>query len=145
MSLSLGFGVSAFAGENWIGTWKLDPAKSKLGTNVVRVETLKFEVTPSGIKLTSEGIDPDGRAVKGGYARSSTARTCPGPATRWPTRPAPKKVDDNTYENIWKHGRQGHRHRDGRRLDGRQDPDGHPERHGPEGAAVSSVAVYDKQ
>ena len=32
LSLSLGFGITAFAGENWIGTWKVNAAKSTPGT-----------------------------------------------------------------------------------------------------------------
>jgi hypothetical protein len=37
---TLAMGTAAFAGENWVGTWKLDPAKSKLGTNAIRAQTL---------------------------------------------------------------------------------------------------------
>ena len=36
-------GSMAVAGENWIGTWKLNAAKSK-ATNAISAQTLKFEV-----------------------------------------------------------------------------------------------------
>ena len=52
-------GRPADAGENWLGTWKLNPEKSKLGTGAARAQTLKFESTPAGIKLTSEGTDAE--------------------------------------------------------------------------------------
>ena len=39
---------AAFAAENWVGTWKLDAAKSKAGAApTVRAQTLKFESTAS--------------------------------------------------------------------------------------------------
>ena len=41
-----------------VGTWKLNVEKSKLGSGAVRAQTLKFESTPAGIKLTSDGTDP---------------------------------------------------------------------------------------
>ena len=86
LSLSLGLGVTAFAGENWIGTWKVNAAKSTPGTGAVRVETLKFEATPAGIKLTSEGTDAQGKPVQASYTSKFDGKRLPGPATRWPTR-----------------------------------------------------------
>ena len=58
---------AAFAAENWVGSWKLNAAKSKLGDTAIRVQTLKFEKTAAGIKLTSEGTDAQGKPVQAGY------------------------------------------------------------------------------
>ena len=62
------WGQPAVAGENWVGTWKLNAAKSKFSSAAVtRAQTLKFEATPAGIKLTSEGTDPQGKPMQGEY------------------------------------------------------------------------------
>ncbi len=46
----------ALAGENWLGNWKLDVAKSKYKPGPgPKSLTLKFEATADGIKLTSDG------------------------------------------------------------------------------------------
>lgn len=41
----------ALAGDTWVGNWKLNEAKSKVGSNVIRAQTLKFEATADGVKL----------------------------------------------------------------------------------------------
>ena len=58
----------AVASENWVGSWKLNAAKSTFASAaVVRAQTLKFEATPAGIKLTSEGTDAQGKPMQGEY------------------------------------------------------------------------------
>src|ERR1700693_438030 len=58
----------ALAGENWLGTWKLNAAKSKFSPGPgPKNEMLKFEATPAGIKLTHDGVDAEGKAMHGGY------------------------------------------------------------------------------
>ena len=60
------WGQPAFANENWVGTWKLNAAQSNFGSAaVIRAQTLKFEATPAGIKLTSEETDPQGKPMQG--------------------------------------------------------------------------------
>jgi len=62
------YGQPAFASENWVGSWKLKAAKSSFGSEaVIRSQTLKFETTPAGIKLTSEGTDAQGKPMQGQY------------------------------------------------------------------------------
>jgi hypothetical protein len=62
------YGQPAFASENWVGSWKLNAAKSNFGwAAVTRTQTLKFEATPAGIKLTSEGTDAQGKPMQGEY------------------------------------------------------------------------------
>jgi hypothetical protein len=136
----------AFAGENWVGSWKLNTAKSQFGsTAVVRAQTLKFETTPAGIKLTSEGTDPDGKPMLGGYVSKFDGQDVP-----WAGNPAadvacPKKLDDDSYENVWKKGGKAvvtakvAVSKDGKTLTVSQAGTD------PKGAAISSVAVYDRQ
>jgi hypothetical protein len=137
--------AAAFAGENWVGTWKLNPAKSQLGSNAVRAQTLSFESTPAGIKLTSEGTDAEGKPMKGGYTSKFDGKDVPWAGNPMADMACPKKIDDNTYENVWKKGGKAtvsakvSVSADGKTLTVTQTGTD------PQGKAVSSVAVYDKQ
>jgi hypothetical protein len=136
----------AYAGENWVGSWKLNAAKSKLSTEALgRAETLTFEATPAGIKLTSEGKDAQGKPMHGEYTSSFD-----GKEVAWTGNPSadvasPKRIDDNSYENVWKlSGKKTMTSKvvvseDKKTLTVTQTPAG------AQGAAVPSVAVYDRQ
>jgi len=142
---ALALGTAAFAGENWVGTWKLNAAKSKLGAVAVRAQTLTFEATPAGIKLTSDGTDAQGKAMKGGYTSKFDGKDVPWAGNPMADTACPKKVDDNTYENVWKMGGKAtvsatvSVSKDGKTLTVTQTGKD------PSGAEVSSVAVYDRQ
>lgn len=134
------------ASENWVGSWKLNAAKSAFTSDaVVRAQTLKFEATPAGIKLTSEGTDPQGKPMQGQYTSKFD-----GKDVAWTGNPSadmacPKRIDDNTYENIWKNGGKPTMtakvvvSNDNKTLTVTQTPTG------AHGEAKSSVAVYDRQ
>jgi hypothetical protein len=98
-------GQSAFASENWVGSWKLNAAKSHFGSEaVVRAQTLKFEATPAGIKLTSAGTDAQGKPMQGQYTSKFD-----GKDVAWTGNPSadmacPTRIDDNSYDNVWKNG-----------------------------------------
>ena len=137
--------TAAYAGDNWVGTWKLNPAKSELGTGAIRAQTLTFESTPDGIKLTSEGTDGEGKPMKGGYTSKFDGKDVPWAGNPMADTASPKKVDDNTYENVWKKGGKAtvtakvSVSADGKTLTVTQDGTD------PQGGKVHSVAVYDKQ
>jgi len=135
----------AVAGENWIGTWKLNAAKSQPGANALRAETLKFEATPAGIKLSLEGADPQGKPVQAGYTSKFDGTPVPWTGNPMADTAAPKKIDDNSYENTSKLGGKGSVtakvvvSKDGKTLTVTQDGTG------PNGEKIHSVGVYDKQ
>jgi len=137
---------AAFASENWVGSWKLNAAKSKFSSEAVaRAQTLKFETTPAGIKLTSEGTDAQGKSMHGEYTSNFD-----GKDVAWTGNPSadtacPKRIDDSSYENVWK---LSGKHtmtssvvvsKDNKTLTVTQKPNG------AHGEAASSVAVYDRQ
>ena len=142
---ALALGTAAFAGENWVGTWKLNAAKSKVGTIAVRAQTLTFEATPAGIKLTSDGTDAQGKPMHGGYTSKFDGKDVPWAGNPMADTACPKRVDDNTYENVWKQGGKTtvsatvSVSKDGKTLTVTQTGKD------PSGAAVNSVAVYDRQ
>jgi hypothetical protein len=138
---------AAFASpNNWVGSWKLNAAKSKFSSEAVsRAETLKFESTSAGIKLTSDGTDGQGKAMHGEYTSNFD-----GKDVAWTGNPTadvacPKRIDDSSYENVWKlAGKQTMKSvvvvsNDNKTLTVTQTPSG------AQGEAKSSVAVYDRQ
>jgi hypothetical protein len=135
---------TAFAGENWVGSWKLNAAKSE-GSGGIRATTLTFESTPDGIKLMSEGTDPEGKPTKGSYTSKFDGKDVAWAGNPLADTAAPKRVDDNTYENVWKKGGKVTMtakvsvSKDGKVLTVTQDG------MDPKGAKVHTVSVYDRQ
>src|SRR5215831_15684933 len=66
---------AATAKDNWIGTWKLDPAASKFSPGPpMKSLTITFKATPAGTKLMTHLVHADGKEMHGEYTSSSTAR-----------------------------------------------------------------------
>jgi hypothetical protein len=104
-SVMLLSGSMALAADNWIGTWKLNVAKSKFTPGPgPKSQTLKFEATPAGIKLSSEGVNAEGVAAKGWYTSKFDGKDVPWTGNPDADMAAPMKVDDNNYTNTWKKG-----------------------------------------
>jgi hypothetical protein len=136
--------TAASAGENWVGSWKLNESKSKLGTGV-RATSLKFEATPEGIMLTSDGTDAQGKPTHGSFTSKFDGADVAYTGNPMADTASPKRIDDNNYENTWKKGGKAtvtakvSVSADGKTLTVMQtgkDPEGKP---------VSMTAVYDRQ
>ena len=138
-------GTAAIAGENWVGTWKVNAAKSKVSTGGLFAQTLKFEATPAGIKLTSDGTDAQGKPVHGGYTSKFDGKDVPWDGNPMADTACPKRIDDNSYENVWKKGGKAtvtatvSVSKDGKTLTVTQSGTD------VQGAPFKSVAVYDRQ
>lgn len=95
----------AQAGDNWIGTWKMDAAKSTFSPGPgPKSQTLKFEATKDGIQLTTDGVAADGTATHGGYTSKFDGKDVPWAGNPEADVASPKKTGDNSYENVWKKG-----------------------------------------
>lgn len=95
----------ALAGDNWLGTWKLDVAKSKASPGPgPKSLMLKFDATPAGIKLTTDSVSAEGKAIHGGYVSKFDGKDVPWEGNPEADMASPKKIDDNSYENTWKKG-----------------------------------------
>lgn len=133
----------AIASENWVGSWKLNAAKSTFASDaVLRAQTLKFEATPAGIKLTSDGTDPQGKPMQGQYTSKFDGKDVVWTGNPSADMASPKRIDANSYENVWKSGGKPTMtakvvvSNDNKTLTVTQTP---------HGATQSSVAVYDRQ
>jgi hypothetical protein len=95
----------ALAGDNWLGTWKQDVAKSKYSPGPApKSLTLKFEKTEGGIKLTSDGVDDEGKATHAEYVSKFDGMDVPWAGNPDADTASAKKIDDNSYGNVWKKG-----------------------------------------
>ena len=56
--------VAFAANDNLMGTWKLNEAKSKLGTGGPKNDTVTYEAAGDDIKVTIEGMQGDGTKTK---------------------------------------------------------------------------------
>ncbi len=93
----------ALAAENWLGTWKLNLAKSKYSPGPApKSLTLKFEATADGIKHTSDGVNSEGNPTHGEYVSKYDGADVPYTGNPDADTASAKKIDDNSYENIWK-------------------------------------------
>ncbi len=134
------------AADNWLGTWKLDAAKSKYSPGPgFKSLMLKFEATPAGIKLTTDGVRADGKAIHGGYESKFDGKDVPWEGNPNADTAAPKKIDDNGYENTWKKAGKVTVvakvvvSKDGKTLTGNQTGTD------ANGQAVNNTEVYDRQ
>ncbi len=97
----------ALAGDNWIGGWKLNAAKSTYSPGPApKSLTLKFEATPAGTKLTSDGVNAEGKPTHGSYTSKFDGKDVPWEGNPDADMASPKKVDDHSYVNTWKKGGQ---------------------------------------
>ena len=55
---------ACFAQDPQLGTWKLNAAQSKIANGVVRNNTVVYEAAGEQIKVTSDGLNPDGTAAR---------------------------------------------------------------------------------
>jgi hypothetical protein len=94
---------SALAAENWLGTWKLDTAKSKVEPGPgPKSLTLKFEATKNGIEFTGDGVDAEGKPTHTEFVSKFDGQEVPYKGNPDADTASPKKIDDNSYENVWK-------------------------------------------
>ncbi len=95
----------ALAADNWLGTWKLDVAKSKYSPGPApKSLTLKFEATPGGIKFTGDGVSADGKPGHSMFLSKFDGKDVPYEGNPDADMASPMKIDDNSYSNTWKKG-----------------------------------------
>jgi hypothetical protein len=93
----------AVAAEAWLGTWKLNVAKSKYSPGPApKSLTLNFEATADGIKHYSDGVNSEGNPTHAEYVSKFDGTEVPYTGNPDADTASAKKIDDNSYENVWK-------------------------------------------
>src|SRR5262249_12354481 len=143
--LCLAAAVICFAADNFMGTWKLNEAKSKLAPGAGKNTTVVYEAAGESIKVTIDGVDKDGKATHNEWTGKYDGKDYPVTGSATEDSRAVKKVDDHTLEGtIKKDGKVTITAKIAVSADGKTrtvtlhttDADG---------KKVTSVSVYDKQ
>ena len=96
--------VTAYAQDSWVGTWRLNVAKSKYDpANLApRSQTIKQEgLAGGGMKATVDGVDAQGKPI-----HTEQATMFDGKPSEIKGAPAPntmrvyKRIDNRTYEYV---------------------------------------------
>lgn len=102
----------AFAADMFTGTWKLNIAKSTYGSGSAPKEPTisKYQATPDGMKLVSEGVSSRGKTAHSEYVFKFDGKDYPGTQTldgqanenAADQTISAKKIDDHTIEFTFK-------------------------------------------
>ncbi len=105
VGLALLFVVSgtANAADNWLGTWKLNVAKSKYSPGPApKSFTAKIEAWEGGIKVTTDGVGADDKPTHIEFAAKYDGKDYPYKGNPNIDTVALKRIDDDSYEGITK-------------------------------------------
>ena len=134
-----------FAADGFMGTWKLNEAKSKLAPGTAKNNTVVYEAAGDDVKVTVDGTDADGKPTHSEWTGKFDGKDYPVTGDATSDARSYKKVDDHTLTFAGKKG-------DKVTISGRIliSADGKTRTvtvsgTDPKGNKVSSTAVYDKQ
>jgi hypothetical protein len=96
-------GVAADANPSvWMGTWKLDEARSQLGAGATKNHTVIYTAAGDDLKVTVDGIDSAGKPVHHEWTGKVDGKDYPVPGDPSSGTRAYKKIDDRTLEFVGK-------------------------------------------
>jgi hypothetical protein len=97
--------LTAQAGDRAIGTWKLNLTKSKYTPGPLpKSLTLTYEVAGKGVRVTTQGVDADGKPTHTDYTANYDGKNYPVSGSADYDTVVLKKVDASTVEATRKHG-----------------------------------------
>jgi hypothetical protein len=147
LTLALGFaGVAAsYAADAFMGTWKLNEAKSTIGTGAPKNTTVTYEAVGDNIKVTIDGTDTNGKPTHNEWTGKFDGEDYPVTGDPNSDTRSLKKINDHTLMFTVKKG--GKVTTTGRVV---LSPDGKSRTvtvsgTDSKGNKVSSTTVYDKQ
>lgn len=147
LTLALCFvGVAlCIAADGFMGTWKLNEAKSKIGTGAPKNSTVVYEAAGENVKVTIDGTDGEGKPLHSEWTGKFDGNDYPVTGDPGVDMRSVKKVNDHTLTATQK--------KDGKVTTTARivlSPDGQTRRvtasgKDAKGNKTSSTAVYDKQ
>ena len=101
--LTLVLGATASAADNWVGTWKLNVAKSTYSPGPApQGNTAKLEAWDGGLKATADGVAADGKPTHTEFAAKFDGKDYPFAGSPNGDTISLKRIDDYTYEAVLK-------------------------------------------
>ena len=99
----LGFAATLVAADPTVGTWKLNPAKSKYSPGPApKSATITYEETADGIKRMGESVDADGNKTTFEYTAKYDGKDYPVTGSDTIDMIALKRINDRTTEATLK-------------------------------------------
>jgi hypothetical protein len=99
----LALGMSVWAADPAIGTWKLDAAKSKYTPGPApKSATITYEETADGIKRTGESVDAEGKTGSFSYTAKYDGKEYPVTGSDLYDMISIKRINEHTYEATLK-------------------------------------------
>ena len=94
---------SALAEDRWLGTWRLDVAKSTYSPGAPpKNTTIKLEPVEGGIKYTSDGVDAVGNRIHTEYVARFDGADYPFKGNAAVDTISIRRIDDSSYETTLK-------------------------------------------
>ncbi|MEN3370527.1 MAG: hypothetical protein V7609_2670 [Verrucomicrobiota bacterium] len=81
-----------------MGTWKLNEAKSKLGTGAPKNNTVVYAAAGDSIKVTVDGTDADGKSAHSEWTGKFDGKDYPVTGDATANMRSYKQIDDRTLE-----------------------------------------------
>jgi hypothetical protein len=102
-AMVLALACPVFAADNWLGTWKLNAAKTKYSPGPApKSQLLKQEAWEGGVKLTTETVDSAGKTARAEYVAKYDGKDYPWKGNADADMISLKRIDDNSYDAVWK-------------------------------------------
>ena len=104
LALCIAGAAVCFAADAFMGTWKLNEAKSKIGAGSPKNTTVVYEVAGDSVKVTTDGTDGDGKPSHGVWTGKFDGKDYPVTGDPSTDTRSYKKVDDHILTFINKKG-----------------------------------------
>ena len=99
------FAVAAcFAADAFLGTWKMNEAKSKLSAGAPKNSTVVYEAAGESVKITIDGTDADGKPTHNEWTGKFDGKDYPVTGDSNSDARSLKKVNDHTITFAVKKG-----------------------------------------
>jgi hypothetical protein len=93
-----------FAADGFLGTWKLNEAKSKLSPATPKNSTVLYEAAGDNVKVTIEGTDSDGKPTHNEWTGKFDGKDYPVTGDPSSDSRSLKKINDHTLTFAVKKG-----------------------------------------
>jgi hypothetical protein len=141
----VGTAVSYGAADAFMGTWKLNEAKSKLGAGAAKNTTVVYEASGESVKVTVDGVDAEGKPTHNEWTGAFDGKEYAVTGDPTSDMRSYKRVNDHTLALTDK--KEGKVTETGRIVVSADGKTRTVTIHGTDakGMKVTSTAVYDKQ